>query len=158
MNYNEYLANRLSEVLLSGKWVVGTNFKEQLADLTWTEATTQVENFNTIASITFHINYYLAGVMEVFKGGDLTIRDKYSFDAPEIKSESDWNQRKEKLLTDSEDFIQLVQHMEPQRLMDVFVKEEYGSFYRSIDVIMEHTYYHLGQIVLIKKKLRKSKN
>lgn len=158
MNYNEYLANRLSEVLLSGKWVVGTNFKEQLADLTWTEATTQVENFNTIASITFHINYYLAGVMEVFKGGDLTIRDKYSFDAPEIKSESDWNQRKEKLLTDSEDFIQLVQHMEPQRLMDVFVKEEYGSFYRSIDVIIEHTYYHLGQIVLIKKKLRKSKN
>ncbi len=154
MNYNEYLADRLREVFLSGKWVVGTNFKEQIEDLTWTEATQKVENFNTIASITFHINYYLSGVMDVFKGGDLTIRDKYSFDAPEIKSERDWNLRKEKLAKDSENFIQLVQNMDSQRLMDVFVKEEYGSYYRSIDVIIEHTFYHLGQIVLIKKKIR----
>ena len=154
MNYNEYLANRLREVLLSGKWVVGTNFKEQLEDLTWTEAKKKVENFNTISSITFHINYYLSGVMDVFKGGELTIRDKYSFDAPEITSEREWNLRKEKLVKDSEDFIQLVQNMEPRRLMDVFVKEEYGSYYRSIDVIIEHTYYHLGQIILIKKKIR----
>ncbi|UOY07784.1 DUF1572 domain-containing protein [Muricauda sp. SCSIO 64092] len=154
MNYNEYLVNRLREVLLSGKWVVGTNFKEQLEDLTWTEATKKVENFNSISSITFHINYYLSGVMDVFKGGDLTIRDKYSFDAPKINSEREWNLRKEKLVKDSEDFIQLVWNMEPQRLMDVFVKEEYGSYYRSIDVIIEHTYYHLGQIILIKKKIR----
>ena len=154
MNYNEYLANRLREILLSGKWVVGTNFKEQIEDLTWTEATKKVENFNSIASITFHINYYLSGVMDVFNGGDLTIRDKYSFDAPEIKNEREWNLRKEKLVKDAENFIQLVRNMETQKLMDVFVKEEYGSYYRSIDVIIEHTYYHLGQIILIKKKIR----
>ena len=81
MNYTDYLANRLREILLSGKWVAGTNFKEQLEDLTWTEAIKQIEDFNSIASITFHINYYLEGVMAVFKGGELTIRDKYSFDA-----------------------------------------------------------------------------
>lgn len=156
MNYSEYLADRLREILLSGKWVVGTNFKEQIEDLTWIEATRKVENFNSIASLTFHINYYLAGVMDVFKGGELTIRDKYSFDAPEIKSESDWNLRKEKFVNDSENFVQLVQNMTAKELMDVFVKEEYGSFYRSVDVIIEHTYYHLGQIVLIKKKLREA--
>jgi uncharacterized damage-inducible protein DinB len=153
MNYNTYLANRLREILLSGKWVVGTNFREQIEELTWKEATTQVENFNTIASITFHINYYLSGVMEVFKGGDLTIRDKYSFDAPEIKNEVDWNRRKEKLVADSKEFIRLIETMAPDRFMDVFVKEEYGSYLRSIDVIIEHTYYHLGQIILIKKLL-----
>lgn len=154
MNYNEYLANRLKEILLSGKWVVGTNFKEQIEDLTWIEATTQVENFNSISSITFHINYYLSGVMDVFKGGDLTIRDKFSFDAPAIKNEIDWNRRKDKLVKDSEEFIQLIEEMKPETLMSVFVKEEYGSYFRSVDVIIEHTYYHLGQIVLIKKKLR----
>ncbi|UTW64810.1 DinB family protein [bacterium SCSIO 12643] len=156
MNISEYLANRLREILLSGKWVIGTNFKEQIEDLTWVEATKQVENFNSISDITFHINYYLSGVMDVFNGGDLTIRDKYSFDAPEIKSEKDWNLRKEKFVEDSESFIQLVENMEVERLMDVFVKEEYGSFYRSIDVIIEHTYYHLGQIILIKKKIREA--
>lgn len=154
MNYNEYLANRLREILLSGKWVVGTNFKEQIEDLTWTEAIMKIENFNSISSITFHINYYLSGVLEVFKGGDLTIRDKYSFDAPEIKGEKDWELRKEKLVKDSREFIQLIENMNPDRLTEVFVKEEYGSYFRSVDVIIEHTYYHLGQIILIKKKLR----
>jgi len=157
MNINEYLANRLREILLSGKWVIGTNFKEQIEDLTWVEATKQVESFNSISDITFHINYYLSGVMDVFNGGDLTIRDKYSFDASEIKSEKDWNLRKEKFVRDSESFIQLVENMAAERLMDVFVKEEYGSFYRSVDVIIEHTYYHLGQIILIKKKIREAR-
>lgn len=154
MTDTQYLADRLREVLLTGKWVVGTNFREQLEDLTWEEATQKLENFNTISSITFHINYYLAGVMEVFKGGELMIRDKYSFDAPEIKNENDWKQRKDKLVKDSEDFIQLIEDMDPRRLMDVFVKEAYGSYYRTVDVIIEHTYYHLGQIVLLKKKIR----
>ena len=156
MNYNEYLANRLREILLNGKWVVGTNFKEQIEDLTWTEANMKVENFNSIASITFHINYYISGVMDVFKGGELTIRDKFSFDAPEIKSEKDWNLRKEKLVKDSKAFIQLIENMNPERLKDVFVKEEYGSYLRSVDVIIEHTYYHLGQIILIKKRLKEN--
>lgn len=92
--------------------------------------------------------------MDVFKGGDLTIRDKFSFDTPAIKNEIDWNRRKDKLVKDSEEFIQLIEEMKPETLMSVFVKEEYGSYFRSVDVIIEHTYYHLGQIVLIKKKLR----
>ncbi len=154
MNHNEYLADRLREILLSGKWVTGTNFKEQIDDLIWTEANQKVENFNSISSITFHINYYLSGVMDVFEGGDLTIRDQYSFDAPEIKSEQEWKVRKEKLFKDSEDFIHLVANMESKRFMDIFVKEEYGSYLRTVDVLIEHAYYHLGQIILIKKKIR----
>lgn len=154
MDSTKYLANRLKEILLSGKWVVGTNFKEQIEDVTWIEAVTRVDNFNSISSITFHINYYLSGVMDVFKGKDLTIRDKFSFDAPEIKSEIDWNLQREKLVKDSEEFIRLIETMKPEKLMEVFVKEEYGTYFRSVDVIIEHTYYHLGQIVLIKKKLR----
>jgi len=34
----------------------------------------------SIAALTFHINYYVAGVLNVFQGGKLEIRDKYSFD------------------------------------------------------------------------------
>ncbi|TCK68767.1 putative damage-inducible protein DinB [Winogradskyella wandonensis] len=153
MNHNEYLANRLREILLNGKWVTGTNFKEQIEDLTWIEATKKVENFNTIASLTFHINYYLSGVMDVFKGGELTIRDKFSFDAPEIKNENDWNELKETFIKNSERFIGFVQNMKTEQLMSAFVKEDYGSYYRNIDVMIEHTYYHLGQIILIKKMI-----
>ena len=33
MNLNVYLADRLREVFTEGKWVLGTNFKEQIIDL-----------------------------------------------------------------------------------------------------------------------------
>lgn len=36
--------------------------------------------------LTFHIDYYLKGLIQVMDGGELEIRDKYSFDLPEIKS------------------------------------------------------------------------
>jgi hypothetical protein len=32
-----------------------------------------------------------------------------------------------------------------------FVNEKYGSLQRNIDAMIEHSYYHLGQIVLIRK-------
>ena len=43
--------------------------------------------------------------------------------------------------------------MSDDKLTDVFVKEEYGTYHRNINAIIEHSYYHLGQISLIKKLL-----
>ena len=37
------------------------------------------------------------------------------------------------------------------QLKENFVDEKYGSYLRNIDGMIEHCYYHLGQIVLIKK-------
>ena len=59
MKNSEFIATRLKEVLLDGKWIANTNFKEQIESVTWQEATQKVENLNTIALLTFHINYYL---------------------------------------------------------------------------------------------------
>ncbi|WP_350286106.1 DUF1572 domain-containing protein [uncultured Croceitalea sp.] len=157
MKLNEYLANRLKEVFTTGKWVVGTNFKEQISDLNWNQATQKIEDFNTIADLTFHIHYYMAGVAKVFEGGSLDIRDKYSFDAPLIKSEQDWSDLVHKFCSDSEKFIRLVENMTEEKLLSDFVDKKYGTYYRNIDVMIEHTYYHLGQIALIKKRLKNRK-
>jgi hypothetical protein len=43
--------------------------------------------------------------------------------------------------------------MPNDKLDSVFVYEKYGSYRRNIDAIIEHAYYHLGQIVLIKKMI-----
>lgn len=43
--------------------------------------------------------------------------------------------------------------MEETKLNAYFVEEKYGSYYRNIDAMIEHSYYHLGQIVLINKIL-----
>ncbi len=154
MNLNEYLANRLREVLTNGKWVTGTNFKEQILSTDWKDALESIDGLNSIAKLTFHIHYYIEGVAKVLRGGTLDIRDKYSFDSPPIKSEQDWKNLVNKFCVDSEDFIELVEGMSDEKILSDFVDKQYGTYYRNIDAIIEHTCYHLGQILIIKKLLK----
>ena len=151
MKRNLAIAGRLREVLLNGKWIANTNFKEQIESVTWEQATQKVQNLNTIALLTFHINYYLAGILNVFDGGTLDIRDKYSFDLPEIETEADWIKLVRDFLINSEKFINHVEQMNDHTLDQPFVDEKYGSYLRNIEGVIEHSYYHLGQISLIKK-------
>lgn len=148
------LASRFREVLLSGKWICNTNFKEQLDQTTWQQATTQIANLNNIALLTFHINYYIDGINHVFDGGTLDIRDKYSFDAPPITSAKDWGRLCEELYTNAEKFANHIAAFTDEQLGQPFVDEKYGTYLRNIDGMIEHAYYHLAQIVLLRKMQR----
>ena len=153
MTRNLAIANRIREVLLNGKWIANTNFKEQILSVSWEQAIQKIQNLNTIALLTFHINYYLAGLINVFNGGKLEIRDKYSFDLPEIKSEGDWNTLVNEFLTNSKMFANQVEQMDETMLNQPFVDEKYGSYLRNIEGVIEHCYYHLGQVSLIRKMI-----
>ncbi len=153
MNLASQIANQFREVQLNGTWI-STNFKAQLSDVDWKMATAKIGSLNTIAALTFHINYYVAGVLKVFEGGSLDIRDKYSFDVPPIESEADWEKLKNKFYSDAEKFGNFVEQMPDKKLQEAFVDEKYGNYFRNIIGMNEHSYYHLGQIVLIKKMLR----
>jgi len=153
MTRNLAIANRLREVLLNGKWIANTNFKDQILSVGWEQAIQKVDNLNTIALLTFHINYYLAGLLNVFTGGKLEIKDKYSFDLPEIKSEKDWNRLVNAFLSNSEMFVNQVEQMDESMLDQPFVEEKYGSYLRNIEGVIEHSYYHLGQVSLIRKMI-----
>ena len=151
MTPSAQLANRFREVILNGRWVANTNFKAQLSGVSWEQATRKVGSLNTIAALTFHIHYYIAGILKVFEGGALDIRDKYSFDMPPIQSQQDWDKLRDSLWRDAERFADLVEQMPEARLQAVFVDEKYGAYQRNIDGMIEHSYYHLGQISLIRK-------
>ncbi|MCD0454243.1 DUF1572 domain-containing protein [Chryseobacterium sp. LC2016-27] len=151
MSTTSQLAKRFREVLLDGKWIANTNFKEQLSDVVWEQAITKIDSLNTIAMLTFHIHYYIAGLVNVFDGGDLEIKDKFSFDLPPIESQEQWENLLNKLWQDSEKFATLLEQMPDSKLDEVFVDEKYGTYLRNIDGMIEHSYYHLGQITLIKK-------
>lgn len=151
MSITSQLAKKFREVLLDGKWIANTNFKEQLSDVAWEQATTKIDSLNTIAMLTFHIHYYIAGLVNVFEGGDLEIKDKFSFDLPPIESQEQWEALLNKLWNDSEKFATLLEQMPDSKLDEVFVNEKYGTYLRNIDGMIEHSYYHLGQITLIKK-------
>ncbi len=151
MTRSRFIANRLREVLLNGHWVANSNYKELLQSVDWVQATQKIGKLNTIAALTYHVNYYLAGILNVFNGGDLEIRDKYSFEMPPITSETDWKKLSNEFLTNAEKLIYHIEKLEDQKWDTVFVDEKYGTFLRNMEGVIEHSYYHLGQISLLSK-------
>lgn len=146
-------ANRLREVILNGTWIANTNFKNQLDNLNYEIAITKIDSFNTIAILAQHIHYYINGINNVFKGGNLEIRDKYSFDFAPIESQQQWNDFLSQFWNDAEAFASFVEQLSNEQLHEAFVDEKYGNYLRNIDAMIEHSYYHLGQIVLLKKMI-----
>jgi uncharacterized damage-inducible protein DinB len=147
------IANRFREIILNGTWVANTNYKDQLENLDWKIAVRPLENLNTIAVLAQHIHYYIKGINQDFKGGTLDIKDKFSFDFPPIQSQQEWDSFLNKFWNDSEEFAFLIEQMPNEKRDEDFVDEKYGSYRRNIDAMIEHSYYHLGQIVLLKKLL-----
>src|SRR5688572_21641630 len=150
MNLTGHIAKHFRQIHFGGNWT-SVNLKETLTDVDWQQATTKFYSFNTIASLVYHTNYYVSEVLKVLKGEPLKAHDKFSFDCPPIQSQDDWNKLMDKTWTDAENFAALIEQLPESKLWEIFIAEKYGNYYRNIHGIIEHTHYHLGQIVLIKK-------
>lgn len=153
MKKTNELAKRFREVILNGTWIANTNYKDQLSGLDWKTATAKAGPLNTIAVLAQHIHYYIHGINQVFNGGTLDIKDQFSFDFAPVNSQQEWETILSKFWKDAEEFALLVEQLPEERLEQAFVDEKYGTYQRNIDGMIEHSYYHLGQIVLIKKML-----
>lgn len=106
-----FLADRLREVFLNGRWIANTNYQEQLLYTTWEQAIFKISNLNSIAALTYHINYYLEGLLMAFEHGKLEISDKYSFDIPPIRSKADWNELVDRLLKNAATFATVLPNL-----------------------------------------------
>ena len=156
MNQTANIAKHFREVFFGGNWTT-SNLKDQLSDVNWQEATTQVYSLNSIATLMFHINYYVDVVIKVLEGGPLIGNDKLSFSHPPINSQEDWDSMRAKVWTDAEKFANLVEQIPESKLWEHFTDPKYGIYYRNLHGIIEHTHYHLGQIAVLKKIIRNKK-
>ena len=156
MQLSHQLAKHFRDIISDGDFAIGTSYKIQLENVDCEMATAKTGPHNSIAALVFHINYYVAGILKVFKGGSLDIRDQYSFDMPEICSDGDWEVLKTKFFKDAAEFADLVAEMPDEKLETPFVDGKYGDHFKNITAMIQHCYYHLGQIVLIKKLLTKA--
>jgi uncharacterized damage-inducible protein DinB len=146
------MSKQVREVYFGGNWT-GVALKENLEGLSWQQATTKLNSFNTIASLLFHMNYYVREVLKVLAGGTLEGSDKYSFDHPPILSEQDWEKLLETIWMEAEQFASNIEQLPEHKLWEDFANGKYGTYFRNIQGVTEHVHYHLGQIVLIKKLL-----
>lgn len=152
MNTATQIARHLREVHFGGNWT-SVNLRQTLSDVTWQQATTKIHSFNTIAALVYHVNYYVKVALNVLKGEPLDAHDKFSFDLPPVQSQEDWEKLLEKTFSDAEHFAILIEQLPESKFAEIFLDEKYGTYYRNLLGIIEHTHYHLGQIVLIKKIL-----
>ncbi len=156
MKTTHLIAKQLRDVYTNGNWSWAT-LKEKIADVTWTEATTQIYDLNTIASLVYHINYYTHEVANALEGKAFTASDKLAFIHPPLTSEEDWQNMLVGIFEDGERLAQQIERLDDNILSDYFQEEKYGSHYRNFCGIIEHFHYHLGQIVVIKKILNAQK-
>lgn len=152
MTLSQQLAKNLRDAYNGGNWT-GVSMKDHLMDLDWKQVTAQIQSFNTIAKLVFHINYYVIACTAVLKDEPLNSHDKYSFDCPPINSQADWETLRTKAFDDMETFAKLVESLPESKIWETFADEKYGNYFRNIMGVIEHAHYHLGQIVLLKKMI-----
>ncbi|AXG68143.1 hypothetical protein KORDIASMS9_00333 [Kordia sp. SMS9] len=150
MKLAEQIAKHFKEVHVGGNWTA-SNVKAVLEGITYEQATTKVKNLNTIVTLTYHIHYYVAAVLKVFQGEALQAKDAHSFDHPEINSQAEWEAFVANVLKTAEDFTTHLEKLPEDCFDQPFTDEKYGSYYRNMHGIIEHTHYHLGQIAVLKK-------
>jgi hypothetical protein len=147
------IAKHFRDVYFGGNWT-SVNLKDTLADIHWQDATTKLYDLNSIASLVFHINYYVAPVIKVLQGEPLVASDKFSFTLPAITSENDWQKLLTSVFKEAELLACQIEKLDEGILFESFTDTKYGSYYKNLQGIVEHTHYHLGQISLIKKMLK----
>lgn len=152
MNLSGHIAKHLRDVHFGGNWT-SVNLKETLADVSWQQATTKVQSFNTITALVFHMDYYLDLVIKVMRGGPLDGKDQYSWEMPPISNEEEWQQLLNKTWSDAETLAGLIEQFPEDKLAKEFLDGKYGSNFRNLEGIVEHCHYHLGQIVILKKMI-----
>lgn len=150
MSTTQHIAKHFREVHFGGNWTC-SNLKDSLTGLTWQQATTKVYSLNTIATLAFHVNYFVAAALDVLEGKPLNAHDQYSFNHPPILSQGDWENFLNKIWADAEKFAVLLEKLPENKLWENFSEKKYGNYYRNLQGIIEHMHYHLGQIALLKK-------
>lgn len=144
------IAKHFRAVFFGGNWTC-VNLKDELARITWQEATTKIHGLNTIAMLTYHIQYYVQAALQVLAGGPLDAHDKFSFTHAPINCREDWELLQGDIWSAVERMAVLLEQLPESRLWENFTDEKYGIYYRNLHGIIEHSHYHLGQITLIGK-------
>ncbi|MDC6350939.1 DUF1572 family protein [Zeaxanthinibacter sp. PT1] len=155
MKIGRQISEHFRQAYFGGNWT-DVNLQEQLSDVSWEEANTRIGDLNTIAMLVFHIHYFVKATLQVLQGGKLDAHDKFSFNLPPIKNEEEWESFLQEIWKEGQAFSDAIAGLDDEKIQQTFVEDKYGDYYRNLTGITEHTYYHLGQIVLIKKVLRAS--
>ncbi|MBO3116468.1 DUF1572 domain-containing protein [Winogradskyella sp. DF17] len=156
MTTSQQLSKHIEQAYFGGNWAE-VNVKDTISKINIDVANHKIQGFNTILALSFHIHYFIKGVAQVFKGESLDIRDKFSYQHPKITNQKEWEQLQQSMWQEAKEFVDLIVNFPNSKWNTFFTDEKYGSYYSNILGLIEHTHYHLGQIVVLNKMIEASK-
>ena len=154
MKLPSLIASHIREVYEGNSWT-DVSMADTVTDLSFTEAVTVTPaSGNTIAALLYHVKFYNDIVRQRLDGLSPYINDANGFDMPELKNDAEWK----KLIDDAhQSFLRLANAAEnfPEERLDELAPNGDSTYYKNLHGIVEHAHYHLGQMVILKKFLRK---
>ena len=153
MNLPEQIAENLLQVFEGGNWTE-VSIAEVLSDVNYIEASTKTQaSQNTIASLVHHLKFWNGVIYQRIQNLDPKIPEINGFDVDVLTTESDW----QVLIADTKhsftELAEIIRRFPPERL-DTPTNFGKSTFRKNLLGIVEHAYYHLGQMVVIKKLAR----
>jgi uncharacterized damage-inducible protein DinB len=149
------IAENILEVYEGNNWT-GVSITDAIKDVNWQQAQHKtIASQNTIASLLHHLYYWNGVMMQRINGINPSIPETNGFDVGELKSESDWNDLKEKT---HQSFIKLadaIKNFPEEKLYETSPTGK-STYYKNLQGMVEHAHYHLGQMVIIKKVINDS--
>jgi len=146
------IADHIKQVYEGDNWT-DVNIADTIKNINWQQAQQHTPGSpNTIASLLHHLCYWNEILMQRIQGIDPEVPEINGYDVDKLKDENDWNELKEKA---HQSFIQLadrVKEFPEEKLSETYATGK-PSYYKNFQGIVEHAYYHLGQIVILKNLL-----
>ena len=145
MSKSAFIASRVHALFFGPNWTE-TSLSELIQNHTFAEFLNTKVGTNSAAAVLFHIHYYQKAQLSVLQGGSLNAKDSESFHHPKWVNESDWLQFGSDVLETGRELELAVSKLPESKWSEAFVKAEYGSYESNLIGMLEHSYYHFGQL------------
>jgi uncharacterized damage-inducible protein DinB len=153
MKATELIAQHIIEAFEGGNWTE-VNFKDALRDISYRDATMVTKaSCNTIAALIHHVAFYNDVIRKKLEGITTIAYDHDSFKVPLVKNENDWMNLKDRCFQSVHDLAATVIKL-PDEMLTAPIDNGNGTYYKTLHGLIEHLYYHLGQIVFLKRLAR----
>jgi hypothetical protein len=157
MKLTTAIAQHVTEAAEGVNWTE-VDLKNVLSDISFEEAVTKtIASPNSIAEIVYHLNYYNNRLLARVNGINNAPDEANGFDMPALQNEEEWNALRANNILSARTLADAVGKIDDDKIFDLN-PANHQTFYKNLHGCVEHVYYHLGQIFILKNLIRTNRS
>jgi uncharacterized damage-inducible protein DinB len=149
------LADNLHRVYYGNNWT-DVCLADTLKDISVQQATQRTgASDNTIAALVNHLCFWNEVILQRMQGKNIPIPEQNGMDVAPLQTEEEWQSLVHKMRRSFDALTEAIR-LFPANKLDLLVKDRETTIGFNLHGVTEHAYYHLGQIVLLKKMVNEN--